>query len=199
MKLAILAGGGSLPRQVAEACLRDEIPFLLVNLGGAAGEWIADYDPLTVSLGQVGKLLEAMTAHGCDTVTMAGPIARPQLSRVRFDWQGAKVLPRVAKLFRQGDDALLSGIAQIFEEHGFQVVGPDMILGDIVARAGLMTVAAPDETAMLDIARAREILHALSPHDRIAVSTCLPSGLIRRPLPNSRIWRALRSRRRAGW
>lgn len=164
-KLAILAGGGSLPRQVAEACQRDGIPFLAINLGGVAGEWIAEHDPLTVSLGQVGKLLDTMAAHGCDTVTMAGPIARPQLSRIRFDWQGAKVLPRVAKLFRQGDDALLSGIAEIFEEQGFRVIGPQAVLGDVVAHAGLMTIASPDEAAMQDIARARAILDALGSHD----------------------------------
>lgn len=164
-KLAILAGGGSLPKNVAEACQRDKIPFIVVNLGGAAEPWIEAHRPLNVALGQVGLVLETMKAEGCDTVTMAGPLPRPQLSKLRFDWQGAKLLPRVAKLFRQGDDALLSGIAGLFEEQGFRVIGPETVLRDAVATAGVLTMAAPTKSALEDIARGRAILTALGPHD----------------------------------
>lgn len=164
-KLAILAGGGPLPRNVVDACLRDAIPFIVVNLGGAADEWIEQHDPLNVSLGQVGRLLDTMRSEGCDTVTMAGPLTRPQLSKVRFDWQGAKMLPRVAKLFRQGDDALLRGIAELFEEHGFRVIGPETVLHDVVATAGVLTEAAPTDAVFEDIAQAHAILAALGPHD----------------------------------
>jgi len=164
-KLAILAGGGTLPKSVAEGCVRDGIPFLIVNLGGAAESWIEAYRPLNVSLGQVGLMLETMKAEGCDTVTMAGPLARPQLSKIRFDWQGAKLLPRVAKLFRQGDDALLSGIAGLFEEQGFRVIGPEVMLREAVATAGDLTAIRPTATDHDDIAKGREILSALGPHD----------------------------------
>lgn len=164
-KLAILAGGGVLPRQVADACIREGIPYLTVDLGGAAATWIRDYDGLSVSLGQVGRLMDALKEQGCDAVTMAGPIARPQLSDVRFDWRGTKLLPRVAKLFRQGDDALLRGIAEIFEENGFRVVGPEIVLHDVIAGAGVLTAVSPRQHALQDISMARDILSALSPHD----------------------------------
>ena len=164
-KLAILAGGGALPKNVAEACLRDDMPYLAVDLGGAAGPWIADHNPLAVSLGQVGRLLDTLKAEGCDAVTMAGPLARPQLSSVRFDWRGTKMLPRLAKLFRKGDDALLSGIAEMFEENGFRVVGPETVLADVVAEAGVLTISSPKNDALGDIETACEILAALSPHD----------------------------------
>jgi len=164
-KLAILAGGGALPKSVAEACQREGLPSLVVNLGGAAGPWIDDYKTLSVSLGQVGHLLETLKAEGCDAVTMAGPLARPQLSKVRFDWQGAKMLPRVARLFRQGDDALLRGIAELFEENGFRVVGPEILLSDVVVAQGVLTDTAPDKNAREDIEKGKQILFALGPHD----------------------------------
>lgn len=164
-KLAILAGGGSLPKNVVEACQRDGIPFIVVNLGGTAESWIEAYNPLTVALGQVGLMLDTMKSEGCDTVTMAGPLSRPQLSKVRFDWQGAKMLPRVAKLFRQGDDALLSGIAGLFEEQGFRVIGPETLLSSMVASAGVLTKTEPMKGHLDDIARGRAILTALGPHD----------------------------------
>ena len=164
-KLAILAGGGILPKQVAEACLREDIPYFAVDLGGTAGSWIKQHDPLVVSLGQVGRLLDTLKAEKCDAVTMAGPLARPQLSSVRFDWRGTKLLPRLAKLFRKGDDALLRGIAELFEENGFRVVGPETVLQDALAEAGVLTATSPNDDAVQDISMAREILTSLSPHD----------------------------------
>lgn len=164
-KLAVLAGGGTLPKRVVEACVRDGVPFLVVNLGGAAEPWIDAHDPLNLQLGQVGMLLDTMRAEGCDRVTMAGPLTRPQLSKVRFDWQGAKMLPRVAKLFRRGDDALLRGIAELFEEHGFRVVGPETVLRDVMATQGTLSETEPSDAALEDIALAHAILTALGPHD----------------------------------
>lgn len=164
-KLAILAGGGALPKNVAEACRRESIPALVVNLGGAADEWINEYEPLDIALGQVGRLLETLKAEGCDSITMAGPLTRPQLSKVRFDWQGAKLLPRVTRLFRKGDDALLRGIAEMFEEQGFRVVGPEILLEDILVTPGVMTKTSPTNDAVEDIAIGRKILSALGPHD----------------------------------
>lgn len=164
-KLAILAGGGPLPRDVAAACTRRRIPYFLVDLDGAAGDWATEQGAMRVALGQVGRLLDRMKAEGCDGVTMVGTLARPQLSKVRFDWQGMKVLPRVAKLFRKGDDALLSGIAAIFEEHGFQVYGADAFVGEAVADEGLLTRAAPGDDARADIAQAAEVLRALGAYD----------------------------------
>ena len=164
-KLAILAGGGSLPRDVVDACRQDGMPYFLVDLAGFAGAWAREQGATQVALGQVGRLLDAMKAEGCDAVTMAGTLIRPQLSKVRFDWQGVKVLPRVAKLFRQGDDALLSGIAQIFEEHGFRVFGAESFVGDALAGGGSLTDTGPDEDTQADIAHAVAILNALGQFD----------------------------------
>lgn len=164
-KLAILAGGGSLPAEVAEACRRKGIAVFLVDLAGFAGEWAREHSAMQIGLGQVGRLLETLKAEGCDAVTMAGTLARPQLSKVRFDWQGVKLLPRVAKLFRQGDDALLRGIAAIFEEHGFRVIGPDAFLDDALAPEGRIAGPEPDDLAQGEIALGRRILDALSPYD----------------------------------
>ncbi len=164
-KLAILAGSGSLPENVAIACMKREIPFFVVNLGGAAGDWIAQHNALEISLGQVGVLFDALHKEGCDAVTMAGALARPQISKLRLDWQGTKLLARVSRLLRQGDDALLRGIAGIIEENGFRVIGPELVLDDALAPSGVLTKVVPGSQASDDIEKGRAILTALGPHD----------------------------------
>src|SRR6202034_1565958 len=67
--------------------------------------------------------------------------------------------------FRGGDDHLLSGIGGILERDGFRMVGIKDVAPDLLMPEGCLTRASPDENAAADIARGREVLHALSPFD----------------------------------
>ncbi len=160
--LCILAGSGALPREVAEARRAAAQPVFVIDLEGAAGDWIADFPHERLSFGQVGRLFSLLETHGCDTVTMAGSLVRPSLARIRFDRTGLALLPRVARLFRSGDDGLLAGLATLFEEHGFRIVGPETFLPEAFGRVGAMVGETPDPA---EIALGRAILDALSPFD----------------------------------
>jgi len=160
--LGILAGSGALPRSVAEACAGRGVDVFVVDLGGAAGGWIAGFTHERVALGQVGRVMALLSREGCEAVTMAGGVVRPPLSSLRFDRQGLALLPRLARLFRQGDDGLLSGVADIFEEHGFPVIGPDAFLPRAIAPAGSIVGTVSDTN---EIETARAILDALSAFD----------------------------------
>jgi UDP-2,3-diacylglucosamine hydrolase len=92
-------------------------------------------------------------------------LVRPALSEIRLDWVTLRVIPRVLAAFRGGDDHLLSGIGGILEQDGFRMVGIKDVAPDVLMPEGCLTQASPDENAMADIARGRELLHALSPFD----------------------------------
>jgi len=160
--LGILAGSGTLPRAVAQACAARGIGVFVIDLGGAVGDWARDFPHERVAMGQVGRVLALLTREGCDAVTMAGGLVRPSLTGIRFDRQGLALLPRIARLFRSGDDGLLSGVADMFEEKGFPVIGPEAFLPADLARAGDMV---GQGAARDDIALGRSILDALSPFD----------------------------------
>jgi DUF1009 family protein len=67
--------------------------------------------------------------------------------------------------FRGGDDHLLTGIAGIFEQDGFRMVGIKDVAPDLLMPEGCLTRASANDEAMADIARGREVLRALSPFD----------------------------------
>ncbi len=161
-KLGILAGAGQLPREVAEACRSDGKPVFVVDLEGAATEWASDFPNERVSLGQVGRALALLEREGCDAVTMAGALIRPSLTKVRFDRRGLSLLPRVARLFGHGDDRLLSGVADLFEEHGFPVIGAEAFLSRSLAGSGVLAGSLSEQDG---IALGRSILDALGPFD----------------------------------
>jgi DUF1009 family protein len=67
--------------------------------------------------------------------------------------------------FRGGDDHLLSSIGRILEQDGFRMVGIKDVAPDLLMPEGCVTRKAPDEDALADIARGRDVLRALGPFD----------------------------------
>jgi DUF1009 family protein len=136
--------------------------LFILDLDGAAGEWAAAYPGARVSLGQVGRALDLLRESGCDAIVMAGGLTRPSLARTRFDRKGLSMLPKVARLFHRGDDGLLAGVARLFEEEGFRVLGAEELLPGSLAGQGSM---AGDPPPMAEIERGGAILDALAPFD----------------------------------
>ena len=163
--LGVLAGAGALPRLVAEAEKRQGGAAHILSLAGAAGDWIDDWPHSRVGLGQAGKVFAALRRAGCRRVCFAGGLSRPSLTGLAFDLTGVALIPRVARLMRLGDDGLLRGLASIFEERGFELIGPQTLLSDLLAPAGPLTDRAPSKADLEDIARAAEIVEALGAVD----------------------------------
>jgi len=66
---------------------------------------------------------------------------------------------------RGGDDRLLKGVAAIFEEHGFRLVGAHQIAPDILMPEGPLGRERPTAGDHADIATALALLNATSPFD----------------------------------
>lgn len=163
--LGVIAGGGVLPRLVAEAERDHGGRVFVIALRGSAGEWVADWPHARAGVGQAGRIFTELRRAGCDRVCFAGGLSRPSLLRLRFDFTALRVAPRVARLMRRGDDGLLRGLAEIFEARGFALVGADALLSDCLAPAGPLTSRAPRRDDRRDIARAAEIVRAVGAVD----------------------------------
>jgi DUF1009 family protein len=118
-----------------------------------------------IAVGQLGRALKLFRAENCRDLVFIGTLVRPALSEIRLDWATLRVIPRVLAAFRGGDDHLLSGIGGILEQDGFRMVGIKDVAPDLLMPDGCLTRASPDPGAIADIARGREVLHALSPFD----------------------------------
>jgi DUF1009 family protein len=107
-------------------------------------------------------MLKLFRSEGCREVLFVGGVARPSLSEVRLDWGSLRL---VAAAFRGGDNHLLSGVGRIFEQDGFRMIGVKDAAPDLLMPQGCITRAMPDGAAVADIARAQDLLAAISPFD----------------------------------
>ena len=158
-RLAIIAGDGALPVEIARA--RPEA--LMITLEGIASRLQARAQ--RHRLERIGALFAALRAAEVESVVFAGALTRPALDPAAFDPEMKALAPRLLPALRQGDDTLLKVVIEVFEDQGFSVIGADQVLPALVAEPGLALGPAPGAEDEADIARATTILRATSALD----------------------------------
>jgi DUF1009 family protein len=164
--LAIICGGGTLPFSLADAAVRRGRRVVLFALR----EWadpqrVAAYPHHWSWIGQFGRFLRLAAKEECRDVAFIGSVVRPSLWHIRPDLGALRVMPQLIQIFRGGDDHLQSGIARLFEEHGFRLIGPKDIAPELAMPHGLIGMRSPNERDRIDITRGLALLNATSPFD----------------------------------
>jgi len=164
--LAIICGGGSFPGAVAAAVARrGRRPVMFGIRGWADAAVIERYPHHWIALGQAGRFFRLARAERCREVLFIGTVLRPPITQLRLDWQTIRLLPRVVRFFRGGDNKLLSGVAGVAESGGFHVVGVSEVAPEICVAEGVLGCCQPTARDHADIARALDVIAALGPFD----------------------------------
>jgi len=164
--LAVICGAGSLPFAVADAVARRGRRVVLFGIHGWADpQRLAGYRHHWASLGRFGWFCRVARAEGCRDVVFIGSLVRPAIWQIRPDLKTLRLLPRVIRIFRGGDNRLLSGIAAIFEEHGFHLIGAHEIAPEILMPEGPLGREQPNSRDLADITRGLALLNTTSPFD----------------------------------
>jgi len=164
--LAIICGGGSLPFAVADAVgKRGRRVVLFAIRGWADPRRVASYPHHWAAVGQFGWFCRLAREEGCRDVVFIGSMVRPAIWRIRPDFKTLRLLPRIYGIFRGGDDHLLKGVAAIFEEHGFRLLGAHTVAPEILMPEGALGRERPSERDHSDIAKGLALLNASSPFD----------------------------------
>lgn len=159
--LGIIAGGGALPRLLAEACREEGRPYHIAGLAGFADAQLTTHPYTEVGLGAAGRLLKTFKEAGCTDIVMAGHVRRPDFSKLKLDMTGARLLPKILARAKKGDDGLLSSVVGLLEAEGFQVVGADDVLADLLVREGPLGTAGPKPEHWSDIRRGIDAVRAM--------------------------------------
>jgi len=164
--VAILCGGGSFPGAVAEAIVRrGRRPVMFGVRGWADPKVIERYAHHWIAIGQIGRFFRLARAEHCREALFIGTVLRPPLSQIRLDWTSIRLMPRVVRFFRGGDDRLLSGLARLLEDGGVRIVGIEEVAPEIIVPEGTLGRYAPSPRDRSDIVRALEVIAALGPFD----------------------------------
>lgn len=158
VRLAIVAGGGDLPRRVAaQARKTGRNPFVVGLKGFAEASLLEEYGGPELSVGELGRLIQLMKREGCEEMVFAGWLKRPDFSALKLDLKGVQSLPKILAAAKKGDDALLRAVMDVFAEAGFRIIGADDVLNDLLVGAGPLGAVSPTTEHWPDIRRAAEV------------------------------------------
>ncbi len=144
-KVAIIAGSGALPVEVADGLSAvGHAPFVVMIAGEMDREAeLARHEHETIDPEDIGALVPMLRRHGATHVVMAGGVARRPRWRGLLNVRMLPLLGVAAAALARGDDGLLSIAVRYLEGKGFKVVGAHQIVPDLVAAEGVITRAKP--------------------------------------------------------
>ena len=168
--LAIISGSGRLPLLIKDKYKN------AINFSFTVSEKKTENKFVKCEFEKLGFLFDSLKQNRIRRVVMAGAITRPRFDKSKLDEYTLSIVPKLAAKLVQGDNELLSFIADEFEKNGYQIVGASEILPNLILKPGFLC-GTPYEFIKRDIKKADKILKLLSPED-IGQGVVIESGLV---------------------
>jgi DUF1009 family protein len=201
-RIGIIAGSGSLPREVAESIVGRGGGVHVVMVDGWADASLAMFPHTVVNWAQPGRATSALRRAGIRDVVMLGGFQRPRFQSARPDFAFFQVLPAVTRLLKAGgDDAVLRGLVALFEKRGLNVVGVADVARDLLIDEGVLTKRGLSRQDRADAERGFDLVAALGRYD-IGQAVIVANGRVEAiegaEGTDRMLARAAEARRRAG-
>lgn len=139
-RIAILAGGGSLPVEAAVAAQQAGHSVLVIAIADEAdlSALPSTIERTGMDWGQIGTLVKMLSDHKTDKLVIVGSISkRPDYRSLQLDWGAVQLLPKILTTVLGGGDAtVLDKIAGMFSERGFALSGVHEVVPSLVAGEG---------------------------------------------------------------
>lgn len=150
--LALIAGNGTLPGQIADAIEARNAPLKIVTIKGEAAPETASRAVVELGWGEIDRLYSFLKMNDCKDVLLIGGVSkRPDFTSILGDLGTLKRLPTIIKGLAGGDDNLLTKVIGLFEVEGFRIVGIKDVAPELLAGIGVLGRVAPSEEALDDI------------------------------------------------
>jgi hypothetical protein len=164
-KLGIIAGNGNLPFELIKHCKQTNREVFVVGLCPFVNIVnIIDTPHTTAKIAEVGKIFSAFKKNEVRDIVFAGGIQRPSLNELIPDWEGAKLLTKLA-LNKKSDDSIFRALIAEIEKQGFSVVSAQDVAPELLFSEGVYGKAKPSKDDMDDIHRGIAVSLALGSVD----------------------------------
>ncbi|HTV69187.1 MAG TPA: UDP-2,3-diacylglucosamine diphosphatase LpxI [Rhizobiaceae bacterium] len=153
-RVALIAGSGRLPVEVAEALAKQgKAPFVILVEGEASEtSTLRGYANTTMAMEDVGRLQSVFRQNNITHAVLAGGISRrPKLWHFKPRLGLIRVIPSVVAGLAGGDNRLLATLVRVFHGFGVKVLGAHEVMPELLASEGVMTRAKPQTSDLRDL------------------------------------------------
>ena len=176
-KLGMIAGGGMMPVEIIKHCNSTGREIFVVGIEPfAKEEELKDVPCIFAKMGEVGKILKALTQNDVYEIVLAGGIKRPSFKELIPDWEGAKLMAKLA-IRKMSDDNLFRAVMDEIEQRGFKVVGIQEVVPQMLFSEGIYGKVKPSADDMNDIRRGITVAKALGAVD-VGQAVVVQEGMV---------------------
>lgn len=144
--LAIIAGGGALPVEIARTMREAGKNAIVFRVTGEAygEEQFSGFRCIDFRLEDAALLAGILKRHKATHLVMAGSIERrPRFRDIRLTFAIVRLVPSLLRTLARGDDAVLRFIVGYLEKSGFSVRGAHELLPELLVERGCLTGKRP--------------------------------------------------------
>jgi len=116
----------------------------------------------SVSIGQIGKIINILKINKCKKVLFAGKVNKPIFSNLKLDLKGIYYIPRIIKASKVGDVAILKEIINIFKIEKIKTLNSLKFNPELSLTKGIHTKIKPHNQDKKDIKKCVSVLNKLN-------------------------------------
>ena len=158
--IGLIFGETNFPIQILKKIKRKGLRYLIIDLTSSR-KFRKDRKSYSVSMGQVGKIINILKENKCQKVLFAGKVKKPKFSNLRLDFKGIYYIPRIIKSSKLGDAAILKEIIKILKQERISTVSSLTFNPKLTLKKGNYSKIKPNKEDKLDIGKAIKALNKL--------------------------------------
>jgi len=162
--IGLIFGDTNFTNEILKKIKKKKIDYLIIDLSKSK-KFKKNKKSYSVSIGQVGKIINIFKKNNCKKVLFAGKVDKPNFSKLKLDFRGIYYIPRILRASRLGDAAILKEIINILDKNKIKTENSLKFNPELSLKKGIHSNIRPNKQDQSDVKKAIKILGNLGPYN----------------------------------
>ena len=159
--IGLIFGETNFPKEILKKIKKIKKKYLIIDLTKKKS-FKKDKNFKSVSIGQIGKIIEILKVNKCKKVLFAGRVNKPNFSKLKLDLKGIYYIPNIIKASKIGDAAILIEVINILKKEKIRTINSLAYNPELSLAKGVHTKIKPNSVDKNDIRKAIMTLNRLN-------------------------------------
>ena len=148
--IGLIFGETNFPKEILKKIKKIKKKYLIIDLTKNKN-FKKDKNFHSVSIGQIGKIINILKENNCKNVLFAGRVNKPNFSNLKLDLKGVYYMPRIIKASKIGDAATLKEVINILKIEKIKTLNSLTFTPELSLAKGIHTKTKPNKEDKKDI------------------------------------------------
>jgi len=159
--IGLIFGETNFPKEVLKKIKKIKKKYLIIDLTKSK-IFKKDKHSHSVSIGQIGKIINILKDNNCKKVIFSGKVKKPNFSKLKLDLKGIYYISRIIRASKLGDAAILKKVINIFKQEKITTINSLFFTPELTLKKGIHTKTKPNHEDKVDIKKAISTLSKLN-------------------------------------